>query len=135
MHKGPEFFLTGGARRGAAALRSAAALLLGMACAGLALAGPGQEAARMDKMPGMGARDMAPPALRTELARQEVARQDVRPFDEQRPMLQAQQQSQQAQQQAEPYRRPGHLTPDERMELRRQINEVGQDIYVNKRRR
>ena len=135
MHKGPEFFLTGGARRGAVALRSAAALLVGMACAGLALAGPGQEAPRMDKMPGMAARDMAAPAPRAEMVRQEVARQDLRPFDEQRRMVQAQQQTQQAQQQAESYRRPGHLTADERMELRRQINEVGQDIYVNKRRR
>ena len=134
MHKGPEFFLTG-ARRGAVALRSAAALLVGVACAGLALAGPGQEPPRMDKMPGMAARDMAPPAPRAEMVRREIARQDLRPFDEQRRMVQAQQQPEQGQQRPEPLRRPGHLTPDERMELRRQINEVGQDIYVNKRRR
>jgi hypothetical protein len=28
-------------------------------------------------------------------------------------------------------RRGGRLTPDERRDLRRQINEVGQDIYAN----
>ncbi|HJV01989.1 MAG TPA: hypothetical protein VJ752_15715 [Burkholderiaceae bacterium] len=28
-------------------------------------------------------------------------------------------------------RRAGRLTPDERRDLRRQINEVGQDIYAN----
>ncbi|GJI99710.1 hypothetical protein RugamoR64_02490 [Duganella rhizosphaerae] len=32
---------------------------------------------------------------------------------------------------AEMNRRAGRLTPDERRDLRRQINEVGQDIYAN----
>jgi hypothetical protein len=32
---------------------------------------------------------------------------------------------------AEMSRRVGRLTPDERRDLRRQINEVGQDIYAN----
>ena len=32
---------------------------------------------------------------------------------------------------AEMNRRAGHLTPDERRDLRRQINEAGQDIYAN----
>lgn len=32
---------------------------------------------------------------------------------------------------AEMSRRTGRLTPDERRDLRRQINEVGQDIYAN----
>ncbi|OEZ57217.1 hypothetical protein [Duganella sp. HH105] len=32
---------------------------------------------------------------------------------------------------AEMSRRAGRLTPDERRDLRRQINEVGQDIYAN----
>lgn len=32
---------------------------------------------------------------------------------------------------AEMNRRVGRLTPDERRDLRRQINEVGQDIYAN----
>jgi hypothetical protein len=36
---------------------------------------------------------------------------------------------------AEMSRRVGRLTPDERRDLRRQINEVGQDIYANPPRR
>lgn len=35
--------------------------------------------------------------------------------------------------QAEADRRSGRLSPDERRELRRQINEVGQDIYRRQR--
>lgn len=36
---------------------------------------------------------------------------------------------------ADASRRTGRLTPDERRDLRRQINEVGQDIYSNPPRR
>ena len=36
---------------------------------------------------------------------------------------------------AEASRRTGRMTPDERRDLRRQINEVGQDIYSNPPRR
>ena len=36
---------------------------------------------------------------------------------------------------AEPARRSGRLTPDERRDLRRQINEAGQDIYAAPPRR
>nr|WP_229256069.1 hypothetical protein [Duganella fentianensis] len=36
---------------------------------------------------------------------------------------------------AEMNRRAGRLTPDERRDLRRQINEAGQDIYANPPRR
>ena len=36
---------------------------------------------------------------------------------------------------AEMSRRVGRMTPDERRDLRRQINEVGQDIYANPPRR
>jgi len=32
-------------------------------------------------------------------------------------------------------RRSGRMTPDERMELKRQINEAGRDLYPNARRR
>jgi hypothetical protein len=38
-------------------------------------------------------------------------------------------------QSAEPGRRSGRLTPDERRDLRRQINEAGQDIYAAPPRR
>ena len=36
---------------------------------------------------------------------------------------------------ADSSRRTGRMTPDERRDLRRQINEVGQDIYSNPPRR
>jgi len=39
------------------------------------------------------------------------------------------------QQQREEYRRSGRMTPDERRDLRRQINEAGADLYPNARRR
>jgi hypothetical protein len=42
---------------------------------------------------------------------------------------------QEASRNAEMNRRVGRLTPDERRDLRRQINEVGQDIYANPPRR
>ncbi|HWW69290.1 MAG TPA: hypothetical protein VN089_05080, partial [Duganella sp.] len=42
---------------------------------------------------------------------------------------------QEASRNAELSRRVGRLTPDERRDLRRQINEVGQDIYANPPRR
>jgi hypothetical protein len=42
-----------------------------------------------------------------------------------------QQAQQQAQQQEQGTRRGGRLTPDERRELRRQINEAGIDLYPN----
>ena len=42
---------------------------------------------------------------------------------------------QEASRNAEINRRVGRLTPDERRDLRRQINEVGQDIYANPPRR
>jgi hypothetical protein len=42
---------------------------------------------------------------------------------------------QEATRNAELNRRVGRLTPDERRDLRRQINEVGQDIYANPPRR
>jgi Flp pilus assembly protein TadB len=56
-----------------------------------------------------------------------------RQYDEQRRNQQAQDQ-QNAQNNAEAFRRSGRLTPDERRDLRRQINEAGADIYPNRRR-
>lgn len=48
----------------------------------------------------------------------------------------AEEQRRQAQQQEQgAQRRPGRLTPDERRELRRQINEAGIDLYPNTPRR
>ena len=42
---------------------------------------------------------------------------------------------QEASRNAELNRRVGRMTPDERRDLRRQINEVGQDLYANPPRR
>jgi hypothetical protein len=36
---------------------------------------------------------------------------------------------------SEAVRRGGRMTPDERRDLRRQINEAGMDLYPNSRRR
>lgn len=50
--------------------------------------------------------------------------------EEQRRRLQDQQQAEQQE-----FRRSGRLTPDERRDLRRQINEAGADIYQRPKRR
>lgn len=55
-----------------------------------------------------------------------------RTSDEQRRQQQAQQEQGNR---AEAFRRSGRLTPDERRDLRRQINEAGLDIYPNTPRR
>lgn len=47
----------------------------------------------------------------------------------------AEEQRRAQQDRADASRRNGRLTPDERRDLRRQINEVGQDIYANPPRR
>jgi hypothetical protein len=61
---------------------------------------------------------------------------DARAFearDEQR--RQAQMQQEQANRNAESQRRSGRMTPDERRDLRRQINEAGMDLYPANPRR
>ena len=59
-------------------------------------------------------------------------RYDVRAYEEQRRM---QQQYQQQQQEQREVRRngSGRMTPDERREMRRQINEAGMDLYPPRR--
>jgi hypothetical protein len=54
-------------------------------------------------------------------------RDDMRAYEEQR---RAQQQEQREQQHE---RRPSRMTPDERRDLRRQINEAGMDLYPQRR--
>jgi hypothetical protein len=53
--------------------------------------------------------------------------------DEQRRQMQMQQE--QNMRNAENLRRSGRMTPDERRDLRRQINEAGMDLYPNPPRR
>ncbi|MFP5392226.1 MAG: hypothetical protein ACLGI6_11890 [Gammaproteobacteria bacterium] len=89
------------------------------------------------------AADRDPPPRYQQAARDRAQqREDVRQFDprafearveeQRRQMQQAQHDNPQN---AEPGRRPGRLTPDERRDLRRQINEAGMDIYPNTPRR
>ena len=59
---------------------------------------------------------------------------EQRGFDQQRAMEDSRRQMQQ-EQNGRDGRREGRLTPDERRDLRRQINEAGADIYPNARRR
>ncbi len=66
--------------------------------------------------------------------RQYEARSFEARADEQRRQLQAQQ-DQHGQSQSEPNRRGGRMTPDERRDLRRQINEAGADLYPRTPRR
>jgi hypothetical protein len=63
-------------------------------------------------------------------------RYDVRAYEEQRRTQQQQQQQQQYQEQRQDSRRggaSGRMTPDERRDLRRQINEAGMDLYPPRR--
>jgi hypothetical protein len=83
---------------------------------------PSREQARPERM--------APPPQQQ--ARQYDTRQYDARAEEQRRQAQAQAQAQSQEQGA---RRGGRLTPDERRELRRQINEAGIDLYPNAPRR
>jgi len=55
--------------------------------------------------------------------------------EQQRAMEDQQRRQQMQEQNGRDSRRDGRLTPDERRDLRRQINEAGADIYPNARRR
>lgn len=109
--------------------RLAACCLIGVAAMSVAQAGPRDRE-----------RDSQGPSQRAErVQRQSDQRQgderQQRQYDEQRRNQQYQQEQQNAQNNAEAFRRSGRLTPDERRDLRRQINEAGADIYPNRRRR
>jgi len=73
---------------------------------------------------------------RLQLPPERDPRYDVRAYEEQR-RLQQQQQQQQYQQmqqdQRDARRGSGRMTPDERRDLRRQINEAGMDLYPPRR--
>lgn len=85
-------------------------------------------------------RPQAPPPMQREMQRdpqrdlqpqREVRQFDTRSYD----MRLDEARRQQAQQQQDTGRRSGRMTPDERRELRRQINEAGMDLYPNTPRR
>ena len=112
--------------------RFAAGMLLAGAAMSAAHAGPGNSDAQR-AMQAQRAERQAPPPDRQERARQFDARSFEARAEEQRRQLQMQQE--QNQQNAESFRRSGRLTPDERRDLRRQINEVGMDLYPKSPRR
>lgn len=116
--------------------RVAAACLVGLVAVSAAQAGPGDRESRRE--------------MRNEIMQQQQQRQfddrqqrqsDSRAFEqraeEQRRMqMQQEQNAREARNsENEAFRRSGRLTPDERRDLRRQINEAGADIYRNRDRR
>ena len=134
-----------GERQGMPALvrRFAACCLIGVAAMSAAQAGP-RERERERERDAQGQRD----AVRAERPqRQPDERQQRQPDERQQRQYdnrgydprgddqRRNQQYQQEPQNAEASRRSGRLTPDERRDLRRQINEAGADIYPSRRRR
>ena len=114
--------------------RIAAVCLIASAAMSSAVAGPRDRDERAAQAQAQAQRD----SNRYERVqpRQDERRQfDSRSFearaDEQRRSLQMQQE----QSNQESFRRSGRLTPDERRDLRRQINEAGQDLYPSPPRR
>jgi hypothetical protein len=116
---------------------SALVRLASRAVAVLLLAGAGIGAASAQHS-GRDETQQVPRSERFQLPRDENRDQgrDQRGYDareEQR--RQAQMQQEQANRNAENLRRSGRMTPDERRDLRRQINEAGMDLYPANTRR
>lgn len=114
------------------------ALVLGTLLAGAALSGAsasamGEQRDRGDRGDQHDQRDQRerPQAVPQQQPR-EAPQRDARPFDTR--LDEARRQQAQPQQDTGG-RRGGRLTPDERRELRRQINEAGMDLYPNTPRR
>lgn len=124
------------ARAGAMPFARALAMLGSAVAVALACAALSPEAHAQEVQPQQPARAeralQQQRELQREMQRQEMLRQEQRAYEEQqRRILQAQQE----QQQQEGQRRTGRMTADERLELRRQINEANQDIYARPRGR
>jgi len=86
---------------------------------------PPPPSARSDRFPA--------PAPQIEQPREQRGYDQQR--DQQRAMEEQNRRQQMQEQNGRDGRREGRLTPDERRDLRRQINEAGADIYPNARRR
>ena len=110
--------------RGAVLVRRLALCCL-MACAGMSTA---QAAGYGDQR-----QQRSEPGDRRDRGQQ--AQRDHQREDDAREEQRRQQQAQQDRQDQQNDRRGGRLTPDERRDLRRQINEAGSDIYRNAPRR
>ncbi len=104
-----------------------ACALIGSAAMSVAHAGPGRGQQQQEY-----SRDADPRQQPRQYDDRQQRQFDERAFqaraDEQRRQMEQQQQSNDG-------RRNSRLTPDERRDLRRQINEAGADIYSNKGRR
>jgi hypothetical protein len=118
--------------------RLLACALIGAAAMSVAHAGPGrgQQAQQSQDY----SRDADPRQQRQYDDRQQQRQYDdrqQRQFDERAFQARADEQRRQLeqQQQSNEGRRGGRMTPDERRDLRRQINEAGADIYPNHGRR
>lgn len=113
--------------------RIAATCVIACAAMGTAVAGPGDKdrdnRAAQAQRDGMRSERMQPPRQYEDRRQQFDSRSFEQRADEQRRSMQAQQE-----QNGESFRRSGRLTPDERRDLRRQINEAGMDIYPSRRR-
>ncbi|NYE59250.1 hypothetical protein FHW58_000402 [Duganella sp. 1224] len=94
----------------------------------------GAASARADGPDGGGPRREPPQQHQQQNgARAEAPRGDARPLDPRSYEARAEEQRramQEASRNAEMSRRVGRMTPDERRDLRRQINEVSQDLYA-----
>ena len=117
--------------------RLAACCLIGVAAMSVAHAGPRdrEREAQQYQQYQQAQQYQQPQQYQRESNRAERAqRQDEQRQYEQRAEDQRRQQEQQAQG-GDSGRRGGRLTPDERRDLRRQINEAGADIYPSRTRR
>ena len=126
-----------GGQRSATTLlrRCAACCLIGVAAMSAAVAGP-RERDRERERDGQTQRE---PVRNERAQRQYEPRRDERQPRQYDPRADEPRRSvpdqQNAQTNADAFRRSGRLTPDERRDLRRQINEAGADIYQTRRRR
>jgi hypothetical protein len=121
----------GGVVRAAALVRRLlACALIGGAAMSVAHAGPGRGQQQHERQEY--SRDADPRQQPRQYDDRQQRQFDERAFqaraDEQRRQIEQQQQSNDG-------RRNSRMTPDERRDLRRQINEAGADIYSNKGRR
>jgi len=110
--------------------RVAACCLIGLATMSAATAGPGERERERDRAAQTRRAQDAADARQNDDRRFDPREFDARARDQRRELQQEQQNKD-----AEAFRRSGRLTPDERRDLRRQINEAGNDIYPNGRRR
>ena len=110
--------------------RLLACALIGVASLSVAHAGPGRGQQNQDY-----GRDGDPRQQRQYVERQPRQYDDRRQRQDEERARAEEQRRQAEQQQANDGRRNGRMTPDERRDLRRQINEAGADIYPNHGRR